>query len=153
MMGEHTLTTTHTQTHTSGYKKVKDSMHLAVKECQLNKMWATKRRGKKYPGKFEALIRELFGENAPRKASFWPWRYGTSRCMESKLSLADTASSLLVSGNGHVHTCHYYLRVGFGAQLGLTSLGCISLPRLRAILVWRWLWFGSGRDWRLRQQV
>lgn len=81
--------------HTSGYKKAKDSMHLAVKQCQLEN-GDNQKAGKKYPGK----VRRSFGngEMRLRKAYFWPWRYGSSRCKESKLSLAVAALFLLVFG-------------------------------------------------------
>lgn len=119
--GQHTLTTTHT---TRVTKKSKNSMHLAVKERQLNKMWATKRRGKKYPGK----LRRSFGNLGKMRREKHISGHGVMEQVavkESKLSLADTASLLLVFGGMAMYThCHYYLRVGLrgSVQSHLTRL-------------------------------
>lgn len=67
--------------------------------------------GKKAPRNIEALIWE-WEKMRREKASFWPWRYGTSRCTESKLSLADVASLLLFFREWFCIHCHYYFRVG-----------------------------------------
>lgn len=100
-------------------------MHLAVKECQLNKTVGNQKAGEKYPGKFEALIWGT-GEKCAAKSIFLAIGVMEQVAVkESKLSLADTAPLFLDFGNGLVHThCHYYLRVGLwgSTQSHLTRL-------------------------------
>lgn len=132
MVEDNTLATT-LNPHLSGYTKVKDSMHLAVKGMSTQQNVGNQKFGGKSTLENRGAHLGIRWENAPRKAYFWPWRYGTSRCKESKLSLADTASLLLVFGMVLDRHCHYYLRVGLRGSTQVSSLGCISLPRLRAI--------------------
>lgn len=94
-------------------------MHLAVKECQLNKMGATKSLGKKFTLEYRGDYLGM-GENAPRKSIFL-----AMALWNKSLYGVQTVSSgcgvivTVFGGNGFCTNCHYYLRVGL---LGLSSV-------------------------------
>lgn len=90
-------------------------------------MWATKSSGGKVPWKIEALIWEFGGKMRREKHIAGHGVIGTSRCKESKLSLADTASMLFVFGMVLDRHCHYYLRVGLRGLTQVSPHSAVSV--------------------------
>jgi hypothetical protein len=83
--------------HASVYKKSKTVCTSRSRNVNSTKWGQPKAWEKSSPWNIEAIIWE-WEKMRREKAYFWPWRYGTSRCTESKLSLADAASLLLFLG-------------------------------------------------------
>lgn len=81
------------------------------------------------------------GENAPRKSIFLAMalRNKSLQGVQTVSSGCGVISTIL---GGFLYTLSLLSPCRTpGALISLTSLGCISLPRLRATLARRWLWF------------